>query len=145
MILCHHFIIQITWLKIPMISLGFIWWNIYFRQCATSHHILNIIINRGQKRSIVRQKVLPMRTSGEIGESSFGENFTHMVQSLSARGTVPSTSGLVHTPMASTVVYNRYSGRFSCTLNLGGIGESPIRDQGSLKLDGSLYVSDQHV
>ena len=41
--------------------------GINFRQCSKGRHILNVIINIGQK--ICAIKILPIRTDGQIGEN----------------------------------------------------------------------------
>ena len=43
-----------------------IWWN-KFHQCGKGRHILNVIINMGQKIRAI--KISPMRADGEIGKN----------------------------------------------------------------------------
>ena len=41
--------------------------GINFHQCGKGRHVLNVIINMGQKTHVI--KISPIRTDGEIGEN----------------------------------------------------------------------------
>ena len=49
-----------------LLCIAEIFGEINFRQCSKGRHILNVIINTGQKIRTI--KILPIRADGEIGE-----------------------------------------------------------------------------
>ena len=62
-----NFLLDKNFAKPSYLCIAEIFSGINFRQCSKGHHILNVIINTGQKIRAI--KISPIRADGKIGEN----------------------------------------------------------------------------